>query len=523
MDRKTIALGLTLSLFFSGLLYLFRDFVLDDAFIIYRYAERLAQGQGILWNLGEDPVEGYTSFLWVVLNAAAIRLGLDPVAFSRALCALSAWGIILALARAGRELPLALAFVFTAALALSPVFALLTMQGMETAAAMLIMTGSAYYLIHVAQTRQPGHMRLWYALTVLGFLARPESAAFAFGAFLGLLLVFCRNRDAGAARSLIMAGLPFAALWCIYMAWRWNYFGWFFPNTFYVKVAAQPRLIKREAALYFLSFFLNVLLPYLVLAAVLLVRHWRRERLGEVLPALLGFICFGSYLFVIIPIQGFLWRFAILLFPAFLLTLCHYFSGLRAEAPALRKAWVSVGLMACFALWSLRLLPQTLLVKQTRSSRDRIVAGKMLKGLPGTMFVSEAGAVPYYSGWRAYDLLGINSEEIAHQGLSRGFLDRVSPDLIMLHELSGFYRPDTKEEGIVNQYMIDRNFAAVAAVRKGPGQYHFYFARRDSPLFREVALRLTGIKGLEYGDLQELMAEKRIPILGPREERPNGF
>ena len=52
----------------------------DDAYISLRYARHLAEGHGIVWNIGEyPPVEGYTNFLFVILGAGGIYFGLDPL------------------------------------------------------------------------------------------------------------------------------------------------------------------------------------------------------------------------------------------------------------------------------------------------------------------------------------------------------------------------------------------------------------------------------------------------------------
>ena len=54
------------------------DFVCDDAYISFRYARHLLEGQGLRFNLGESPpVEGYTNLLWVLWIAAAKLLGVD--------------------------------------------------------------------------------------------------------------------------------------------------------------------------------------------------------------------------------------------------------------------------------------------------------------------------------------------------------------------------------------------------------------------------------------------------------------
>src|SRR5687767_9047436 len=54
-------------------------FTTGDAFITLRYSRHLAEGHGIVWNVGEAPVEGYSNFLFVLIGAAALATGVDPV------------------------------------------------------------------------------------------------------------------------------------------------------------------------------------------------------------------------------------------------------------------------------------------------------------------------------------------------------------------------------------------------------------------------------------------------------------
>jgi hypothetical protein len=48
--------------------------VVDDAYIIFRYSRNLAAGFGLAWDPGAAPVEGYTSFLWVMIMAVPFSL-----------------------------------------------------------------------------------------------------------------------------------------------------------------------------------------------------------------------------------------------------------------------------------------------------------------------------------------------------------------------------------------------------------------------------------------------------------------
>ena len=49
--------------------------LVDDAFISFRYAKNLVEGNGLVWNPGER-VEGYTNFLWTILFSLGLKLGL---------------------------------------------------------------------------------------------------------------------------------------------------------------------------------------------------------------------------------------------------------------------------------------------------------------------------------------------------------------------------------------------------------------------------------------------------------------
>jgi len=47
----------------------------EDAAMLMRYAQHLAQGHGIVWNIGEPPIDGATDFLFMVTVAAVHRAG----------------------------------------------------------------------------------------------------------------------------------------------------------------------------------------------------------------------------------------------------------------------------------------------------------------------------------------------------------------------------------------------------------------------------------------------------------------
>ena len=60
------------------------DFLQDDAYITFRYIKNFITGNGLVFNIGER-VEGYTTFLWTILLALPMTLGLDVLSLSRTL------------------------------------------------------------------------------------------------------------------------------------------------------------------------------------------------------------------------------------------------------------------------------------------------------------------------------------------------------------------------------------------------------------------------------------------------------
>ena len=72
----------------SYYLFTFNDHPCEDAYITYRFAKNLAEGNGPVFNAG-DRVEGYSNFLWMALISGAYRLGFDMPGFSRFVCWLS--------------------------------------------------------------------------------------------------------------------------------------------------------------------------------------------------------------------------------------------------------------------------------------------------------------------------------------------------------------------------------------------------------------------------------------------------
>src|SRR5712692_6145804 len=78
MRPLSIVILIFSSLIFLINVYRFQNLFLDDAYISYRFAQRLAEAKGLTWNEGGEPVEGFTSLLHIFLVASAIKAGIRP-------------------------------------------------------------------------------------------------------------------------------------------------------------------------------------------------------------------------------------------------------------------------------------------------------------------------------------------------------------------------------------------------------------------------------------------------------------
>ena len=254
--------ALVLLLFF---LHYYSDFVCDDAFISFRYAEHLATGRGLAWNPGELPhVEGYTNFLWVVLLGLLRLPGIAVPAAARLLAWLAAAGtliLIVLMARGeraaeGRKPSLALLALAPLPVVLSFPYQYWTALRLETALfAFLLLLATALFALE----EQRGRARRWGSgLAYLALaLTRPEGALFI--AVPGLYLLWqarphmqarrpegCAERPTARLRQVLSQRwlwlLIFFGGMLLYAFWRWIYFGELLPNTYYAKVGGAGGL-----------------------------------------------------------------------------------------------------------------------------------------------------------------------------------------------------------------------------------------------------------------------------------------
>jgi hypothetical protein len=238
--------------------------VVDDAMTSVQYARNLALGNGVVFNVGER-VEGYTNFLWVLLMAPFYWVArLFQLEFVHMVIAVSIVlsGIALLLVyRLAREIWDRNIVATVTALGLCVVdnsytaWAAFALENHLLAVCIL----SAIYF---ARSKSPKAF-LWTGIALACAQAtRPDAALFC-ACVVGSEAVEVLVRTSGAGRSsfkrqlmpwLKMVGV-WLALYGLYFAWRYSYYGLPFPNTYYTKLAGPNFDGWQRGWLYVQSFF----------------------------------------------------------------------------------------------------------------------------------------------------------------------------------------------------------------------------------------------------------------------------
>ncbi len=217
----------------------------DDAFISFRYAQNLADGHGLVFNLdpAEAPVEGYTNFawnMWLALGAAIGFAGDGLESWSIFWGCLAHAATVWLLGYIGWRNSRGAAAVPIAAPAYAASYsaASLAPAGLETA--MFVLLGLFMWLLTVE--RRCGR-QLW----ILGFLAALAAMTRSDGAILvasaGSMVLY----DALRARSLrivVAYAAPIVLVMGPYLLWRHSFYGLWVPITYYAKSVDAPNLMQ---------------------------------------------------------------------------------------------------------------------------------------------------------------------------------------------------------------------------------------------------------------------------------------
>jgi arabinofuranosyltransferase len=414
--------------------------LIDDAMVSMRYAQHLAAGYGLVWNVGQAPLEGFTNPLWMCFMAllhvlhiptpkisllvmiaagiALLGLALTVHLVSRAMNPGAKFGPLIATTITAFYFPLvfwSLRGMEVGVLALAVSLALLLClrfpeNGDSRRAVMLGLLCAAAMAVRLDAVVQ--------VLVLLAYLATLRS-------------VRVRDRVIAAA----VAGLALATI----LGLQRLYFGDALPNTYYLKVTGAPALDRIKNGL--LAFNQHatadtLMLSMLSAGAILLYRDLRSREIALLAVLFLAQCAYsvwvgGDYAEPEVDAANrFIAQGMPFLFTLFGLAADRVISDLaivRRSAQTPRAAPISLAVAAIaivvvsgkpWAAWAIDNAP--LLKADIRRVRAGLAIAANTS--PDTLIaVHAAGQIPYYSGRRTVDLLGLNDPVVAKGPLAGAF------------------------------------------------------------------------------------------------------
>ena len=460
---------------------------IDDAFITYRYALNWAHGHGPVWNPGEDPVEGFTNFAWTAWHVPFLAVGAPPEVVSKltsAVCAVLTGWLLLREPRTG----LGRVTAVGSYLLFLPTY-LHVVAGLETAAFALVVLRAVIVGKRVLDGRD---VRVWELplLLVVGGMLRPEGAVAVAPALVCLL--WLRRGDRAAWTWTAGAAVAGA----VYFGWRWSFFGYLLPNTFYVKFG------HLDAGQRWVEATVTALLPLLVLAIVLAAR--RTTGRAGLLAVTTVLLLWAPYA-VSGPSMDYVHRFAFHAVPLLCLTAGLALDALRPRAVAALVGVVAVGWTAAAGV----LAPDTPVIlnygadlQRAHAAIGRGLAETPVPGPERTLAVTDAGAIPYFSGWNAIDYIGLNNEAIAHGSTPTAVVEAARPTVVVV--TGGPAGPSPRAYGM-DVPAVTAGYERVASVRMREDywQYVFVTPQWAAPVGSAVRAEVGRARGQSDGRWDE--------------------
>jgi hypothetical protein len=418
----------------------------DDAMISMRYAKHLAAGHGLVWNVGEEAIEGFTNLLWTLymalihlLPVAASKTSL-VVQISSGICLLLNLAVIRKLADSVSE---GSGFVRLGAVLVTAFYLPLngwSLQGMEVGLLALVV-GLA--VLKAVQSLAAGRFSPWpYVLLAASMFVRPDMAV-PFVVLTGYMVIVDKSRR----RDHLVWGLVlFAGALIGQTGFRLVYFGDVFPNSYYLKLAGYPLILRLTRGLYVTFVFIwrmnwiCFVIPFVLLLA------------GPKRPAMVLLVMFLGQLAYSIYVGGDAWeswggsnRYVSIAMPCFFVV---FFCGLERigthlsetamggvlALPAERLRRYARGLEAAIlilmflgfngiygpaAISEVLLLKKTLHIDKNEKMVERALVLNRVTQSNATVAVVWDGAIPYFTDRPTVSILGKNDKRIAHLKMRR--------------------------------------------------------------------------------------------------------
>lgn len=425
---------------------IFPKWTVDDAFITFRYAENLANHGVLSWNISGAHVEGYTGIALPVILAGFIKLGISPVLTSHLIGLVFFFlsGILLWLIFRKLNVSILVSGIVIFLFATNQVLFTHAFSGLETVMFLGIILASIYaFLIRISTKKYSFKYDLYLSLSLfLASLIRPEGLALSIVFFCtAFFFIYKHNKE--KTRKFVTGFLLFYLIPSLfYFYWRWNYYGYLLPNTYYIKSTSGFSFSNfGDTSRFFRTFFAVPLVgAFMIISSEM---DWLWDKIKLFFDKKIIYLVVANFIFVFLLLlevfhshltMNYAGRFYIPFLPAIwiLIALLLEF-GYRALLEAKIKRPLGYIFTLCFL--GILILYQTLFqiskIKEEYNfaenyklllETEHISIGKLLKDIiPSSEKLTvymDAGAIPYFSQLQSVDFGGLNDLILAHDKLT---------------------------------------------------------------------------------------------------------
>ncbi|HYF67846.1 MAG TPA: glycosyltransferase family 39 protein [Ohtaekwangia sp.] len=428
-EKSALAIVLILALIL-GVINIFHQ---DDAFISFRYAKNLVEYNNFSWNADDIiKIEGYTNFLWTCLLAGGLKLGIDPVISSTILGLCFGIGTLLITYRIGKLLfndhrYALLSIIF---LATNYTFSAYMTGGLETQMQTFLISCSVLMMASASLHETPAKTNFFLVgiFTALAILTRLDSALLCGIFILYFLFIIFKNQNYRINTVIIPALIIIAPILLMvlpWLIWKYGYYGELLPNSFYLKGTTFSLNVIKAGLGYVGSFFATY---YFIPFVVILLIHTRQIISEKTLAAFA--IAVAIWILYIIKVGGdFMeYRFFVPILPFIMMLLA--WSILQINVYWIKMVMIVTVLAGSLShaflfteFWgiqSIKALRNDVSADKTNWRQVGITLGDLFhdNGIHISIATPAAGAIPYYSGLKTIDMLGVNDRWIARNGES---------------------------------------------------------------------------------------------------------
>jgi hypothetical protein len=202
-------------------------------------------GHGFTWNINEPPLEGYTSFLYFLINIFAVKFFSNPELFLQVFGITTSFITIVLIYLLYNEVnPLLKTenLVTSVLVSISPCFLYWSTAGMETSFYMMVLMFSVF--IYIKKDNFPISYMTMGGLFAILYLIRPECIVFFIYALFFSAYQLFTGKNKSKWLLLLCMVFGFELIFVPYFFWHLKYFDTLFPNSYYAKIGGGMYQLK---------------------------------------------------------------------------------------------------------------------------------------------------------------------------------------------------------------------------------------------------------------------------------------